>query len=359
MTIRFFRRLAAVTALTLASGAMAPGAAAAMTPQDLFAKVSPDIWVVRAQHGASPTFAMGSAVAITPRLLVTACHVVNGATGVTIARDNGKRVVKINTVTPDPNHNRDLCLLATDQALDATPALIAPIESVKVGEKVYAIGSPLGLELTLTDGLVSALRVPPNETLPDIQTSAAVAPGSSGGGLFDEEGRLIGVTVAIASKETDNLAFAYPAQWVMEMPARIEAARKRWADALAANGVAMDPNGLPTGSGYAAIDNVGAVPTGGNSATGVGDAYKQFLLLNKPRAFMLTSDGRWGAVSDADSLDGLLKDCAQRNVQCRLYAVDNTVVWRPDKAGPIPTAATATAAGATVSAPAQPPQPPR
>lgn len=359
MTIKFPRPPAVLSALALAAGALSAGAASAMTPQDLFAKVSPDIWVVRAQHGASPTFAIGSAVAITPRLLVTACHVVNGATGVTIARNNGKQVVKINTVTPDPNHSRDLCLLGTDQALDATPALIAPIESVKVGEKVYAIGSPLGLELTLTDGLVSALRVAPNETLPDIQTSAAIAPGSSGGGLFDEEGRLIGVTVAIASKETDNLAFAYPAQWVMELPARIEAARKRWADALAANGVSLDANGQPAGSGYAAIDNIGAVPTGGNSATGVGDAYKQFLLLNNPRAFMLTSDGRWGSVSDADSLDSLLKDCAKRGVQCRLYAVDNTVVWRPDKAGPIPTSATETVAGATASASAQPPQPPR
>jgi serine protease Do len=337
MTVHLSRPLAAL--LTLA---LTPGMTAAMTPQDLFAKVSPTIWVVRAQHGASPVFGVGSAVAITPRLLVTACHVV---TGVTIARDNGKRVVKIDTVTHDPDKARDLCLLTTDEALPAVPATIAPIDSVKVGEKVYAIGSPLGLELTLTDGLVSALRVAPNESLPDIQTSAAIAPGSSGGGLFDEDGRLVGVTVAIASKETDNLAFAYPAQWVMELPTRVETARRRWSATLAANGVAIDPNGLPTGSGYALIGNVAAVPTIINTApAGVTDAYKQFLLLNKPRAFVLTSDGRWGAVTDADALDAILKDCATRNVECHLYAVDDTVVWRPNKAGAVATSATATVA---------------
>jgi len=348
MTVPTLRPLAALIAL-----ALAPNVAAAMTPQDLFTKLSPTIWVVRSQHGDSPTFGMGSAVAIAPRLLVTACHVVAGATGVTIARDSGKRVVKIDTVTPDPEHSRDLCLLTTDEALPAVPAAIAPIDSVKVGEKVYAIGSPLGLELTLTDGIVSALRVAPNETLPGIQTSAAIAPGSSGGGLFDEDGRLVGVTVAIASKETDNLAFAYPAQWVMELPTRVATARRRWFEALAANGVALDANGLPTGSSFAPIDNVAAVPTVANAAAGVTDAYKHFLLLNKPRAFVLTSDGRWGAVNDADALNSLLTDCAARKVQCRLYAVDDTVVWRPDKPGPgpIPTSATATVAGPTAPAP--------
>jgi serine protease Do len=345
MTIKTLRPLAALIAPALIGLSLAPNVAAAMTPQDLFAKLSPTIWVVRAQHGDNPIFAMGSAVAIAPRLLVTACHVVNGATGVTIARDSGKRVVKIDTITPDPVHSRDLCLLTTDTALPAVPAVIAPIDSVKVGEKVYAIGSPLGLELTLTDGLVSALRVAANEILPDIQTSAPIAPGSSGGGLFDEDGRLVGVTVAIASKETDNLAFAYPAQWVMELPARVETARHNWLAALAANGVATDANGEPVGSGYAPIGNIAAVPTIINTApAGVTDAYKQFLLLNKPRAFLLTSDGRWGSVSDAGSLDALLKDCTTRKVQCRLYAVDNTVVWRPDTPAPIATSAQVTVA---------------
>ena len=312
----------------LLAGTLAAGPAAALTPEALFAKVSPTVWVVRAQHGDN-TVALGSAVALGPHLLVTACHVVNAATGVTVARDNGQRVVKVVTVTHDPDKSRDMCLLTTEEVMPATAAAIAPIDSVKVGETVYAIGSPLGLELSLTNGLVSALRPAPNEPLPDIQTTAAIAPGSSGGGLFDADGDLIGVTVAIASKETDNLAFAYPAQWVVEIPNRMAAARQRWLAALAANGVAVGADGEPGASGFAAIANVAAVPSMGNSGSGVSDAYKAFLLLNKPRAFLITSDGRWGAVTDADALDGLLKDCAKRAVKCRLYAVDDEVVWRP------------------------------
>jgi serine protease Do len=326
-----FRQLAAFAAL-----ALAPGVALAMSPQDIFAKVSPDVWVVAAAHPDKNAVALGSAVEIAPRLLVTACHVVSGATAVQVARDAGKRVVKISTVVHDPDKTRDLCLLGATEDLGAPPAAIAPIDGVKIGEPVYAIGSPLGLELSLTDGLVSQLRRQNNEALPEIQTTAALAPGSSGGGLFDADGRLIGVTVAIASKETDNLAFAYPAEWVAELPARIEAARKRWADALAANGVALGADGEPASSGYAPLADTAAVPTDGKPAVGVDDAYKAFLLLNSPRAFVLTSDGRWGAVSDADALTSLFKDCAARQVSCRLYAIDDAVVWRPDTAATSP-----------------------
>ena len=158
-----------------------------------------------------------------------------------------------------------------------------------------------GWSCSLTDGLVSPLRRRHRtKPLPDIQTTAPISPGSSGGGLFDASGRLIGVTVAIASKETDNLAFAYPAQWVMELPARVTQARQRWLAALAANGVALGADGEPATSGFAAIANVAAVPSQANSATGVSDAYKAFLLLDKPRAFVITSDGRlYAALTDA------------------------------------------------------------
>jgi serine protease Do len=325
MSSLLFRRFAALAGAIL----LAPGAVYAMTPQAIFAKVSPAIWVVRAHHGQEATIALGSAVAIAPRLLVTACHVVAGATAVEIARDGGKRVLKIATVIHDPDRARDLCLLSATADLGGAPAPIAPIGEVKVGEPAYAIGSPLGLELTLTDGLVSALRHAKDEPLPDIQTSAAIAPGSSGGGLFDARARLIGVTVAIASKETDNLAFAYPAEWVVEVPARIEAARKQWSAALAANGVVLGADGEPPGSGFAPVADIAAVPTVGKPAQGVDDAYKEFLLLDNPRAFVLTSDGRWGAVSDAAALDDLLRDCSARRVACKLYAIDDVVVWRP------------------------------
>ena len=74
-------RLAA-TALALGC---APATASALSPTELFAKVSPAVWVVGADHDAAGTGALGSAVQIGPRNLVTACHVVNGATTVRIS----------------------------------------------------------------------------------------------------------------------------------------------------------------------------------------------------------------------------------------------------------------------------------
>jgi serine protease Do len=319
-------RLAAAIVLALAAAARP---AAALTPADLYAKVSPSVWMVQADHASPGTGEAGSAVALGSRTLATACHVVDGATSVQVTHDKGKTMFPVSQVTHDPGHGRDLCMLTVNEDLTGAPVVIAPGDSIVVGERVYALGAPLGLELSLTEGLVSSLRPMPGETLPAIQFSAATAPGSSGGGLFDDQGRLVGLTVSLASKESENLSFAYPAQWTVELSARVMEARRVWRARLAATGVPLGPNGDAAASGYAELSDVTKIPLGGKPAKGVADAYRQFLLLAKPRAFMLTSDERWGTVSDAAALDALMKDCAARGVRCRLYAVDDAVVWRP------------------------------
>lgn len=303
--------------------------AIALTPQALFAQASPSVWMVQASHDSANATSLGSAVVIGSRTLVTACHVVHGATSVRVTHDSGKVSASVTEVVQDPDRARDLCLLTVDEDLPAPPAPIAPIGSVAVGEPVYAIGAPLGLELTLTAGLVSALRPIPNEALPDIQISAATAPGSSGGGLFDGQGRLVGVTVAIASVNSESLGFAYPAEWTIELPKRVTAAREAWRAGLAANGVAVGADGDASSSGFAELNDFTKVPLGDKPSQGVREAYRAFLLLAKPRAFVLTSDGRWGTVTNVDALDGLMRDCAAKGVRCRLYAVDDAVVWRP------------------------------
>jgi S1-C subfamily serine protease len=83
---------------------------------------------------------------------------------------------------------------------------------LEVGEKVYTLGSPVGLELTLSDGLVSGRRDEAGFQL--VQTTAPISPGSSGGGLFDARGNLIGVTtLVLTGRERLNQAlnFAIPA----------------------------------------------------------------------------------------------------------------------------------------------------
>ncbi len=88
---------------------------------------------------------------------------------------------------------------------------------LKVGAKVYAVGAPHGLELTLSEGIVSSLREFEGSNY--IQTTAAISNGSSGGGLFDENGALVGLMTFNYTKG-QNLNFASPVEWVEELPKR-------------------------------------------------------------------------------------------------------------------------------------------
>ena len=83
-----------------------------------------------------------------------------------------------------------------------------PYRNLAVGERVYSIGTPSGLEQTLGEGLISGLREYSGVRL--VQTSAPISPGSSGGGLFDASGNLVGVTTFIL-REAQSLNFAIAA----------------------------------------------------------------------------------------------------------------------------------------------------
>ncbi len=110
---------------------------------------------------------------------------------------------------------------------------LSPIElgtshNLEVGEKVYAIGNPFGLSLTMTKGIISALErsieSPARTAIPGIiQTDAAINPGNSGGPLLDKSGRLIGVNTAIASSNGGNvgIGFAIPVDSVNQVVTQI------------------------------------------------------------------------------------------------------------------------------------------
>ena len=108
----------------------------------------------------------------------------------------------------------------TTTAVQATSGPLATTSAVQVGHAVYAIGNPKGLDLTLSAGLVSSLRRNPTGQLVLIQTPAAISGGSSGG-LFDDSGRLIGLTtIGSVGADTQNLNFAVPSEWIAELPQR-------------------------------------------------------------------------------------------------------------------------------------------
>jgi hypothetical protein len=102
----------------------------------------------------------------------------------------------------------DLCLLVVPK-----PSLPRLVEARKlserpaVGTRVYSIGAPRGLELSIGEGVVSQVREGDSSDAILIQTTAPISPGSSGGGLFDEQGRLVGITTLFL-KDSDRLNFA-------------------------------------------------------------------------------------------------------------------------------------------------------
>ncbi len=181
------------------AGVEAPPGQAAV---DLYARRAPSVYkiVVYAQLGAGlePT-SVGSAIAIDPYRAITSYHLLQaGGIPVSIARRNDNEYVREadvqqwQVVKVDPG--RDLALLVLDdpsRQLSFTNT-IRPYDRVRVGEKVFAIGAPAGLEKTLTEGIVSALRTESGVRL--VQTTAPISYGSSGGALFDAEGRLLGIT---------------------------------------------------------------------------------------------------------------------------------------------------------------------
>lgn len=199
----------------------APGAGNAV-----FQAVSKSVVSVHVFEGrpeARKRVALGSAVATAPGRVVTNCHVLAaGLTSDTSARDMAIEVKiagqrsgrKARLVNADPA--RDLCVLDVP-GLDAPAAPLGSTRTLKVGQPVYAIGSPHGLELTLSGGLISSLRR--TESEPIIQTDAAVSGGSSGGGLFDDHGRLIGITT-FGIRGGQNLNFALPVELVRDASVR-------------------------------------------------------------------------------------------------------------------------------------------
>jgi len=151
--------------------------------------------------------------------IVTNAHVVQGTNAIAVRLADGD-VVRAQVSGVAPNYDLAVLQLSTARALPP-PIPIGTSADLKVGQAVYAIGNPFGLDQTLTTGVISALkrRLPTSngrEISNVIQTDAAINPGNSGGPLLDSAGRLIGVNTAIYSPSGSNagIGFAIPVDTV-------------------------------------------------------------------------------------------------------------------------------------------------
>jgi serine protease Do len=201
--------------------------ALALEPDEVFAKVSRSIVVVVGYNNSDPDESMlGSGVVVAPGEIVTNCHVIDNADQIWLKRND---FISLATHRFS-DEARDLCQVSAinSDGFDKVIPGIASLSELRVGQKVYAVGAPQGLELTLSDGLISSLREMEDIGI-IIQTSAPISHGSSGGGLFDSNGRLIGITSG-GYETGQNLNFAVPASYISELGLR-QAERKRRAEA--------------------------------------------------------------------------------------------------------------------------------
>jgi putative serine protease PepD len=151
--------------------------------------------------------------------VITNQHVVDNAESISVRFANGK-TYPATVVGSDPS--TDIAVIDVDApASELRPLTLADSSAVEVGDGVIAIGSPFGLEQTVTTGIVSALHrqitAPNNFTIDDaIQTDAAINHGNSGGPLLDLDGKVIGVNSQIESDSggNDGIGFAVPSDTV-------------------------------------------------------------------------------------------------------------------------------------------------
>lgn len=183
--------------------------AQAKSASEVFEAVSPSVVVIKSFDAKGKQVSLGSGVALSADEVATNCHVLKDGKNFRIVYQGKEYQAKAR----HSDWQRDVCSLAA-HGLDARPATLGATGKLKVGQKVFAVGAPQGLALSLSDGLVSSLR--PVVGGQYLQITAPISPGSSGGGLFDDEGSLIGLPTFYLT-EGQQLNFAVPVEWIKEL----------------------------------------------------------------------------------------------------------------------------------------------
>jgi len=154
----------------------------------------------------------GSGVILAPGQVITNCHVVQEASSIRVQTGDHEWDATI-ALSDVP---RDLCKLDVP-GLTAPSPEIRSYHDIQIGEPAYAVGNPLGFGIAISAGLVSAIGEHKGQLR--LYSSAPISPGSSGGGLFDSHGRLIGIVTAFYPG-AQNLNLVLPADWIAELPKR-------------------------------------------------------------------------------------------------------------------------------------------
>jgi hypothetical protein len=185
----------------------APAAPHALTPADIAARSLPSVVTMRTARTLGTGFIVRA-----DGWIATNLHVVVGGPRVMVTLRDGRELPVIEVLAASPDH--DLALVRVEA--HGLPVLVlGDSDAMRAGDPVVAIGNPMGLEDTVSNGLVSARRKV-EKGLEVLQVSAPIAPGSSGGPLFNDHGEVIGVATAVV-EGGQNLAFGMPVRYLVPM----------------------------------------------------------------------------------------------------------------------------------------------
>jgi serine protease Do len=192
--------------------AVAPAQPRPLTPADIAARSLPSVVTMRTSHTLGTGFIVRA-----DGWIATNLHVLTGGPRVVATLRDGRELAVVEVLSASPGH--DLALVRVEA--HGLPALtLGDSDAMRPGDPIVAIGNPMGLEDTVSNGLVSARRKVTVE-LEVLQVSAPIAPGSSGGPLFNERGEVIGVATAVV-EGGQNLAFGVPVRYLVPMMAKPE-----------------------------------------------------------------------------------------------------------------------------------------
>jgi hypothetical protein len=177
-----------------------------LTPSEVFNLINPSVWTVISASSSANLRAMNnvslaSGVAISENEILTNYHVIEKRPYVVVKK--GEQFERATVISGDKSTDR--CIIHVENVTLRPVPGFRKYESLTIGESVYSVGSPKGLENTLGQGIISGKRESAGLKL--IQTTAQISKGSSGGGLFDRFGNLIGITTFKLS-DSEGLNFA-------------------------------------------------------------------------------------------------------------------------------------------------------
>lgn len=174
-----------------------------LTTEDLFKQAAPSVVLIQVFNGSGTQFGMGSGFVGADGIIITNYHVIRGAYTASARLQDGSTNPIQGVIGYDSS--RDVAVLKVDN-LTAKPLPLADSDKVQIGDRVVAIGSPVAIQNTISDGIISGIRSGV------LQTSTPISPGSSGGPLFNVQGEVVGITVA-QILGAQNLNFAVPINW--------------------------------------------------------------------------------------------------------------------------------------------------